>query len=239
MKISVLIPFKPDHGWRDFLWDHVKRRYELLMPKLELCLGLDESEPFSRARAINKAARKAKGDIFIIADSDVIFAPELITKIKSCIHQHPWVIPFKYGYRLTYKTTIRLLEQKLPKKIEVGPQDILNQDLNRFSPGALMNAMTRSSFEAVAGLDERFQGWGCEDRAFAMSLNTICGNYFKMDEKIYHLWHKFGGSIKTDEYKRNLALLDRYKAANYNVEKMKKLIKERQAESKGNIRKKH
>ncbi len=239
MKISVLIPYKPDHGWRDFLWKNVEKRYKLLMPQLELCLGLDESELFSRARAINKAARKARGDLFIIADSDVIFNPDLITKIKSYIHLYPWIIPFKIGYRLTYEATMRLLEQKMPKKIKIGPQDIINKNLNRFSSGSLMNAMTRSTFEAVSGFDERFQGWGCEDRAFAISMNTICGNYFKMDETIYHLWHKFGGSTKTPEYKRNLALLDQYKAANHEVEKMKKLIKERSVESTFTITKKN
>lgn len=221
MKISVLIPYKPDHGKRDLLWKHVKNRYQRLMPQLELCIGRDDSKSFCRSKAINKAAEKAKGDLFIIVDSDVIFNPKLIDKIILQIDKHPWIIPFKNGYRLNKKVTKRLIKKGLTKPIQVKAKDI---ERNEGGLGALMTVMTRSCFKAVAGFDERFKGWGYEDKAFFDSLETICGPHYRIDEDIFHLWHPPATKAKTKLHKNKVLYL-KYQAATNNVAKMKRLLK--------------
>jgi hypothetical protein len=79
-KISALIPYRPDHGRRDQIWSLVRRRYEQLMPQVELCLGSDDHELFCRAKAINAAARRATGDILMLVDIDLVFETELPCK---------------------------------------------------------------------------------------------------------------------------------------------------------------
>jgi hypothetical protein len=222
-KISLIIPYKPDHGRRDFVWPFIKMRYQELLPDVEICIGGDDSELFCKARAVNEAAQKATGNIFILADAEVVFDPELISRIKATIHRHPWLIPFTNAYRLTKEATDRLIEEELPPVLHVSDHDI---EYNQYVPGGYINAMTRACFDRVGGLDERFKGYGFEDMAFALSLDTICGCHFRMDGAIYHLWHPWA-----DFYHRNFQnsqeLYQRYQTAAGNVSAMMQLIQER------------
>ena len=188
MKISVLIPFKSDDGgFRDLNFFYVKKRYETLMPDVELVIGEDDSEPFNRARARNLAAAKATGELFVLADADIFFGTKLIDKIKAIAELHPWIIPFHRGYKLTPAATREVTktgELQLPINFKnIGVDENCNY------PGSFMNVMSRQAFETVGGMDERFTGWGPEDQAFAMALDTLVGKHFRMDETIFHLWH--------------------------------------------------
>ena len=220
MKFSLLVPRKPDHGTRDYHWSLIKRRYQRLMPQVEICTGFDKSKLFCKSRALNKAALKATGDIFIICDADVIFAPDLVRKIASIIDLHPWIIPFKKAFFLTKNTTNRLIKRGLPPKFRIKEEDI---ERSFFGKGQLMNVVKRECFEAVHGFDERFKGWGLEDFAFRLSLDTICGKHFNMDEEIYHLWHP---RAKRDHRHagKNKQLYNQYLEAAENVDDMQKII---------------
>ncbi len=222
MKFSLLVPRKPDNGPRDYNWSLIKKRYKKLLPQVEICTGHDESELFCRSKAVNKAAQKATGDIFIVIDADVIFNPGLLEKIASVIHLHPWIIPFKNAILLTKEATRRLIKEGLPAKVRIKEDDIERSYLGK---GQLMNVMKRECFEAVHGLDERFRGWGLEDFAFRLSLDTICGKHFSMDENIYHLWHPRAKRNHINA-SMNKSLYIRYLNAADNVTEMKKLINE-------------
>jgi glycosyltransferase involved in cell wall biosynthesis len=219
-KISVLIPYQPDEGRKDFLWGFVKMRYQRLMPQVELCIGNDDSNLFSRARAINTASKKATTDIFLLADADLVFDPGLIERILVAIHLYPWIIPFSNAYRLSRVITDRLIEEGLPEEIRVDKGDI---EFDKVINGAYLNAMPRSAFEAVGGMDERFSGYGFEDMALALSLDTICGTHYRMAETIYHLWHPWARFYHKN-YLGNLHLYQDYEAAKGDIFKMKTLI---------------
>jgi glycosyltransferase involved in cell wall biosynthesis len=222
-KISALIPYKPDNGRRDFLWNFVRTRYQQLMPQVELCVGFDDSELFCRARAINQAAQIATGDIFMLVDTDLVFDPGLIERIIEMIDLYPWIIPFSNVCRLTPEATERLIAGGLPEKITVNKEDV---EFSKVIVGAYINVMPRSSFEAVGGLDERFKGYGFEDVALAFSLETICGKHHRMEGTIYHLWHP-SVSLYHKNFRYSRELCRRYKAAAGDVGEMKKLIGER------------
>jgi hypothetical protein len=224
MKISVLIPFKSDEGGvRDLNFYHVKKRYEILMPELELVIGEDDSRPFNRAKARNRAAAKATGDLYIMADADVFFGTRLIDKILAIAPLHPWIVPFSRGYKLTADgagKAIQTGELKLPTNLK-------NTDIaeNFTSLGALMNVVSRQAFETVGGMDERFLGWGSEDEAFAIALDTIAGKHFRMNETIFHLWHP--PAEHYHQYTQyNETLKNRYYEARDNVNAMTQLISE-------------
>ena len=223
MKISALIPYKADNGRRDEIWSCVRKRYHDLMPQIELCLGFDDQELFCKAKAVNEAALKASGEIFMVVDSDVVFNLDLVTKILALIDLHPWLIPYRYGWRLTPEITDSWLVQGIPSIIQINETNTL---INTTNQGAMINVMRRSCFEAVGGFDERYLGWGGEDEAFAMSLDTICGRHFRMNEAIYHMWHQ-PAPILPEFYDKNLALHNRYCKANGNAPKMQKLINKR------------
>jgi predicted glycosyltransferase involved in capsule biosynthesis len=225
-KLSALIPYKPDKGRRDYLWSFVRQRYEQLLPQVELCIGYDDSELFCRAKAINEAAKKATGDIFMLTDIDLVFDPGLIDQILQTIQLYPWIIPFSNVSRLTKEVTDRFMAEGLQlNEIRLRKEDV---EFSKIVTGAYINVMPRSGFEAVGGLDERFKGYGFEDVALAFSLETICGKHCRLEGTIYHLWHA-PASLYHKNYQFSRDLCRQYKAAYRDVVQMKNLIRERSA----------
>ncbi|MCX7709359.1 MAG: galactosyltransferase-related protein [Clostridia bacterium] len=223
-KISVLIPYKAQNdNYREFLWSTVKRRYELLMPELEICLGTDDSQVYNRARAVNNAAKKASGDIFLITDADVIFNKSLLGCIIDGINNFPWVVPFTKGYKLSRTVSEKLIAEGIPEIISVQESDA--ESIIR-TAGPLMNAVSRENFEKIRGMDERFEGWGGEDDAMRISLDVLCGPSYRIEGEIYHLWHP-PAPVYRNYYINNLYLLKRYLEATADKNKMIELINEK------------
>jgi hypothetical protein len=220
MKLSALFPYKPDFGERDYIWSIVRKRYEQLFPQIEICIGSDDSQLFCRSHAVNEAAKKATGDVFIIVDMDVVFNVETINRITMLVNEHPWIIPYTKGVRLTEKASKILLEQGFPEVIQHQDSDV---ELTITWLGPLMNVMTRRCFEAIGGMDEHFIGWGHEDGAMVAALDTICGKHYRMEGVVYHLWHH-RAVTNQENLALNYGYLLRYKEASGDVEKMKKLI---------------
>ena len=225
MKISVLIPFKSDDGgYRDVNFYYVKKRYQTRMPELELVVGEDNSEPFNRSRAINRAVAKATGDLYILADADIYFGTKLIDKIMAIANLHPWIIPFNQGYKLTQAATLEVMktgELQLPKNLKHA--DI---EENCTNLGAFMNVIPRQTFETIGGMDERFLGWGREDESMVIALDTLIGKHFQMNEPIFHLWHP-PADCHHSYLPQNDELKSRYMQASGNIRAMKELIAER------------
>lgn len=189
--ISVLIPYKAADEYREknFLW--VKNRYETIMPNAEICIGEYNGEPFSKSIAINNAAKKATRDIFIIVDADIIFNVEQIKNAIEALNFHSWVIPYRSIIYLDSTKTNELYKKNTSIVLDevdfygCSKIDIVNE--YEFIGG--INIVPRNYFERIGGFDERFKGWGGEDDAFQMALDTICGKYFRLDATIWHLYH--------------------------------------------------
>lgn len=226
MKISVIIPFKSDQGgYRDFNFYHIKKRYETLMPDLEFVIGEDQSECelYNKARAVNRAVSKATGDLLIIADADVFFGTQLIDKIKAIVHRHPWIIPFSCGYKLNREAFPSIIQNgriELPRRLRFNEIEAICA-----FHGAFINVMSRSAFERVGGMDERFSGWGEEDQSFARALDTLVGKHYRMSESVFHLWHP-PADYNHANRKLNQQLAMRYVKAERNIFAMKRLVEE-------------
>lgn len=225
-QVSALIPYKSDNGWRDQLFYWVKKFYETTMPEVELCIGKTNKELFNRSEGINLAARQATKDIFVIADSDIIFEPKIIRKAVQMLNQHAWVVPYNRIFDITEADTNKLLEQlpqwPLSKSIEM--KDRLKN--KAYKPTGGLTVVNRENFIRVKGFDERFEGWGREDDAFRHTINTICGPFKRMSGSIYHLWHPKVGVKGNSNMRNNNQLIARYKQSRGNVKEMEKLIKE-------------
>lgn len=102
----------------------------------------------------------------------------------------------------------RATERTLDGHLTLAGQVILEQPLG-------IVAVSRSLLNEVGGFDERFVGWGGEDRAFQFACDTLAGPGERIDAMSYHLWHpsapeKGRGTLVR---KRNIALAVRYKEA--------------------------
>ena len=185
--ISVLIPFKPDGAARSRNWDWLQKRYERLLPGAEICIGDSDITPYCRSAAINAAARIASRNIFLIADADIAFDQWQIESAFKLFSRYPWVFPFS-GTHFLYEEQTDELVKKDPA--------IYMTDMNLKGYGYYGNSLSelflipRNNFQKVGGFDERFKGWGLEDRAFAASVDAICGAHGRLkNSEIWHLCH--------------------------------------------------
>ncbi len=186
--ISILIPYKAVNEYREKNLSWIKRRYEIIMPNAEICMGYNDVEPFSKSIAVNNAAKNATRDTFIIADADMVFNIDQIKNAIEALNFYSWVIP--------YTSIVYISPDKTNEIYNIDPSKTFYDTdfpecykVNGWPLGGGINIVSRNNFEKVGGFDERFKGWGSEDDAFRMSLDNICGKHFNLNTTMWHLYH--------------------------------------------------
>ncbi len=221
-RLSILIPFQTDHGQRERVFHWIVQFYKTFLPNADICIGTS-SPPFSKAKAVNDAAKKARGTIFAIVDADTLLNPSVFKSAMMLLQDAPWLIPYNNVFDLTAESTNRLINEKpmwpLPKWLSFSIRKPL--------PVGGVNILRKTDFEKVGGFDERFHGWGGEDDAFAAAMNTFSGQYVRLDEPLYHLWHPPAERQKNEHYENNRALAFQYCRAQGRKHKMKAIISSR------------
>jgi hypothetical protein len=202
--ISLLVPFKSHKGdHRMKVWEWLKAYWESALPGAEIVMGVSESPMFCKTAAVNYAARRATGDIFVIMDADCYMCEEDVLDAAKLIRESRWplwLVPYRRFYRFTEDYTMQILETNPqdPLSIPYPPSEDLvgNRERAAFGHwfGALIQMMPREAFETVGGMDERFAGWGGEDVSFARALDTLYARHKTTPNPVYHLWHSSIGA---------------------------------------------
>lgn len=140
--ISLLVPFRANDTITDrrFLtWDWLYRYWENELPDAEIVVGTHEGNPFSKTIAINNAAEKAHGDIFVILDADCYMPGSVLvdcaTQIREAQKQHRrlWFMPYRYFYRLSDEVSQGIITSDPihPRGIfEITPDDFQLDDVS-------------------------------------------------------------------------------------------------------------
>ncbi|MFB4163989.1 galactosyltransferase-related protein [Alteribacillus sp. JSM 102045] len=224
--ISILIPFETDNGPREKAFKWIIEFYKHNLKNSEICIGTCNSKPFSKALAVNSAANKSTGNIFIILDADIICDPNLLLHSVQLLNKHAWIIPYTRVKNISKQSTQKLLNTSPSWPIQTA----LETKINRFGgvlPVGGVNVLSRKCFNMVKGFDERFYGWGGEDDAFACSVNTLCGPYKRLRTSIFHLWHPKSSASHNPYYSKNAKLAHRYCNTIGDKRGMIKIINER------------
>lgn len=197
-RISVLIPFRGDNGgWRDRAWDHCKKLWDVL--DVELVVGTDDGQgPFKIAQAFNDAARRATGDVFILYGADHLPSWGRILWAVEQLQTRPWCALYANtsGYGLT--STNAIFAGANPKNVPTGPV------------APFCTAIIGIRRDSWIPYDERFIGWGCEDSAWRLMLETIYGLSPEPSGTLMCLYHE---GAPRDYFTGNAALMGQYMAA--------------------------
>ena len=213
--ISILVPFHSSdpNNQRAKNWKWLCEYWKKQLPGAEIIVGVDSIAgngiPFSKSCAVNDAARRATGDIFVIVDADGYISIESVlhcaTEIRAARRKNKklWFIPYRKFYRLTEAASQKVLQSNPEKPYCFGltpaERDVLNiSDFNGTSGcaighwyGALIQIMSSDAFNTVGGWDPRFRGWGGEDHAAMRAMDTLYWPHKTLPKPVYHIWHPF------------------------------------------------
>ena len=212
-QISLLVPFKDNGEGRAQAWNWLQRFWTAHLKSVEIVVGTPAGLPFNKAVAINQAAKKAKGRIFVILDADAYMDPAVIQACADRIdaalkaRKKLWFMPYDKLYRLNPGATAALIRSnpKLPYKVpspppqawlETTPDPSGGHSCNYgHQYGAMCMVMPREAFTTVNGMDPGFRwGWGSEDACFLKALDTLYTQHEVARADILHLWHTRPGT---------------------------------------------
>lgn len=178
--VSFLVPYRPDGGRRDENWSWVRARLAAV-PGCEIVVGTSPRGPFNRAAAVNDAATRAVGEVLCVHDADCALPLDWYQAVRGL---DGWVLPEGSRY-LTAAATAGLISRSPAATIAEG---LDAEEEVEHSVGGIM-ALSRSAFDTARGMDARFVGWGPEDAAFALCLETLVGPSDRFGGPLVHLWH--------------------------------------------------
>lgn len=195
MTVSVVVPLSPDGAERDRNWAWLKAHHQRHHPGWELVEHPDPgADGWSKGRATNAAVAAATGEVLVVTDADILIDHQVLDDAVGLVAgaRAAWVVPHGTVYRLTEARTVELIEGRLPPE----PHDRFRRrrELDRRTyqgpAGGGIVVLTRTAYELVGGIDERFIGWGGEDVSFARALHVFVGPYERLGAPLWHLWHQ-------------------------------------------------
>ncbi len=211
--ISICIPWRSDHGWRETLFEWVLPAWH--DTGFEICVGVDDDGgPINVSRALNRARAQATGDVLVVAAADHIPVPEAALSASRIAAVHGWSPVFAATAGITRDAT--------EKVIAGEPVNIAASITGQVPFCTALLAVRRDVWDAVGGWDERFHGWGCEDTAFRLTLETLYPDPpWPEPLRTIALWHEAADKGRFDA---NAALLGEYIACEGNPDALRSML---------------
>lgn len=188
MKVVILCPIRYGDPARDKLWAFCRPIWEQGFPEWPIFEGVhsEDEGPFNRSKGINRAAAAAGDwDVALIIDNDCVSDPR---GIRSAVD-----VARSTGRLVVAHDRRVMLNEAGTKRILSGYSGDWTQA--RFVERVWSDsvscavAVSRSTWDAAGGFDERFVGWGHEDSGFHLACETVSGNILRVEGNTFHLWH--------------------------------------------------
>ena len=205
--ISLVIPFQSTESTRIANFEWLMKYWKEQLPKAQIIVGKDIASledptiPFSKSAAVNDGVMQAKGDIIAIIDADGYVSAESVLysakKIREARErgQRLWFVPYRSFIRLTPEAS-KLVLQSSPRRPFTFTQPPAKELVQMTSAaqmghwyGAMVQIIPAEAFTLVGGWDERFRGWGGEDRAAMLAMDTLYWPHKTTSNQVLHLWH--------------------------------------------------
>jgi Glycosyltransferase like family 2 len=223
--ISFIVPFRSTefHRVQSSEWVLKKLRQNW---DYEIRIGSNMGD-FNRSASRNVLVGISNADVFVFVDADSYVIKDQIEEGCESALEHGWCLPYSHYYSLTESGSRKFMANE---KIGHGDDfEFIFPTTDHPIPavgGCVI--VRRDVFETVAGYDERFIGWGEEDRAFVLALETLAGPVPRVPGGIHHIWHPGyeGDCFGQPHFRDNQALCDRYREAQGNPAMMRLLVDE-------------
>lgn len=224
MTLTVLIPFRaPRESHRAAL---ARRTTQLwaAVPDVHVMHASDRGEggvergvPWCYSAGANRARAAARdfwGDdvtqILLYGADHIPPTPDELQRIRDGLEQHPWIAVYDKTREYSERETERIVAGADPGSIEPGGRKV--------KVCVPILAMWANVFDSLGGMDMRFRGWGWEDAAFRLALNTIYPEGNDVGEgRLRALWHQRAPrrhlSANLDRYDRYVRAAERGPAA--------------------------
>jgi hypothetical protein len=202
MDVSVLIPWRSDHGPREEVWRWLEPQW--LATGAEIITAEDATEgPFNFSRACNRAFSAASHTNLLIFGADQIPDIGVMQSAASRLNSEPWFPLFEQTTYYSKDSSARIMSGK-------PCHDEPFEHVVPFCTGVL--AVSSLAYKASGGMDERFSGWGMEDSAFRRTLFNLYGDRWAFPASLRCLWHPEGERGRSSE--NNWKLIREYEALN-------------------------
>lgn len=225
MRVVILCPIRYGDPQRDALWAFCRPRWKQHFPDWHIFEGehLADEGPFNRSKAINRAAIAAgEWDVALIIDNDVACDPRSVASAVEVAGQTGRLV-IAHDRRI-------MLNQQGTKRILSGFDGSWTQSKSVeqifYDSVSCAIAVSRSTWDAVHGFDERFVGWGHEDSGFHLACETISGTILRTEGDTFHLWHPVSPEAEQNSPLRiaNERRHQAYKAARWDREAIANLV---------------
>lgn len=177
--VSILVPWRTDHGQRERVWDRIRPLWQ--DSPFELCVGIpDEDGPFNCSQALNRAASVATGDVFVTMGADHWPDIDAVVKAVSLTSYATWTPVYGAVDYLSQADTDAVIDGADPRSFRPEKSDPCCQGIT---------AISRQSWQDIGGMDERYRGWGYEDTALLRELGRRYGYVTAPYTRVIGLWH--------------------------------------------------
>lgn len=228
MRVVVLVPWRAGDARREFLWSKVR-------PHLESwgwpVLTGDKPGPWNRSAAVNAAAEQQDWDVAVIADADTVHEHSPREAVLLADETASAIVPWDTRWRLSLAASLDPVRTVASFDVErdLDPNDgwAHNDRLAKLPVWQMGSTIvvSRAAWDAAGGgMDEGFVGWGFEDCAHRLAIDTLApGGLRRLPGTIYHLWHEHDLSGRVQNSRR----FQRYARAQGNPRVMQAIVRNR------------
>jgi len=189
----VLVPWRTDGGAREENWALVEKAMWAGWHLLVSAEG--PTGPFNRSAALNDAyAWSVFGrdvDVVIVADADSMVGEDQLARAirtarvtgRLTVAHDRW-LNVETHERTGFLAGEPINEKRVRRGSYLRPRAVVRGSVSS------MLVVPTALWDKVGGFDERFVGWGFEDRAFHRMCERARGGYERIPGPVYHLDHE-------------------------------------------------
>jgi|GEM_PF-1959482 len=178
--VKVIIPWRPEPT-RQAGFNWLVRYYSHRFGTDAVHIETDDTDgPFNKSRLINRAMALHAGHVCVITDADAFICDWTLREaIRLAGTGAKMILPHNSVCRMTREQSRRVLRWNPADPV---PGKLYRNQRTRACPGGLW--VVHADLFQRHRMDERFEGWGCEDTEFLRRIP-----WRRLPGPLFHIWH--------------------------------------------------